>query len=53
LRAGSSQNLNPELLILGLLKASGIESDSILEGITRTEIFYEKDKVITPLEEIN
>lgn len=52
IRSGSSQNLNPEHFILGVMKHCDIEIENCSINITRTEIFFEKDNVIIPIQEI-
>jgi radical SAM-linked protein len=52
IRTGSNQNLNPEHFIQGILKYCDIESENCMISIVRTEIFFEKDNIILPIQDI-
>ena len=52
IRTGSSQNLNPEHFIQGVIKHCDILMENCSINITRTEIYFEKDNAILPIQQI-
>jgi radical SAM-linked protein len=52
IRTGSNQNLNPEHFVQGVMKYCDIDLANCLISIVRTEIFFEKDNTILPIQDI-